>query len=260
MTIYVLADMEGISGITDPDQVFPESPYYNEGRRYMTYDINACVEGCLKGGAARVIVCDSHHKGNNVIWDELHPDAEYVIGDCGFPVIPFIEGCSGVILLGHHAMAGTAGAILEHTMSSRGWQNFWMNGALTGEIGIEAGVAGDYDIPVIMVSGDDKACIEAEALIPGVVTACVKSGSSVKGGKLLSKAASQKLIIEKTAEAVGNCGRIKPFKVERPVTMRLELIERGTIPNAAAMPYMTIIDGRTYEVCGGSVTEALRRL
>ena len=33
-----------------------------------------------------------------------------------------------VILLGYHAMAGTPGGILEHTMSSASVQNYWING------------------------------------------------------------------------------------------------------------------------------------
>jgi D-amino peptidase len=42
--------------------------------------------------------------------------------------------------------------------------------------------------------------------------------------------------------------------------MRVELVERGRVPLPATKPYMRVIDGRTYEVDGASVEEALWRL
>ncbi|MCF6176385.1 MAG: M55 family metallopeptidase [Victivallaceae bacterium] len=36
-------------------------------------------------------------------------------------------------------------AVLEHTMSSSGWQNFWMNGTLCGEVAIDAGIVGGHN-------------------------------------------------------------------------------------------------------------------
>ncbi|MCF6177427.1 MAG: M55 family metallopeptidase [Victivallaceae bacterium] len=46
---------------------------------------------------------------------------------------------------------------------------FWMNGVRCGEVAIDAGVAGDH-VPTIMVSGDDKLCIESQQFIADVVT------------------------------------------------------------------------------------------
>ena len=49
-----------------------------------------------------------------------------------------IVNAYGLILLGYHAMAGTPGAILEHSMSSKSIQNYWINGRLAGEVAIDA--------------------------------------------------------------------------------------------------------------------------
>jgi len=262
MNIYIMVDMEGISGIVSPEQVQRDSGKYyeSEGRLYMTWDVNACIEGCLNGGAKRIIVNDVHGGGKNLIWDKLSEHAEYIIGSSGNKRMPGIEECDGLILLGYHAMAGTKAAILEHTWSSKDWQNLWINGNLSGEIAIDAGIAGDYNKPVIMVSGDDKACQEAKQLIEGVVLAQVKQSLSVSGGKLLSLKEAHDLIRRKACEAVKKSSEIKPLKIKSPVTMRLEKVERGSIPNIHAKPYMKIIDGRTYEVTGDNVEQALRRL
>lgn len=255
MKIFVMADMEGISGICRSSQVKQEGEHYQIGRRYLTFDVNACVDGCFAGGAKKVVVRDAHGGGYHFIWEELDPRAEYIQGASPIERMPDIEFFDGLILLGYHAMAGTPRAILEHTMSSKSWQNFWMNGKRCGEVAIDAGIAGDHGVPTIMVSGDDKVCKEARKFIKGVQTVQVKKGLDVEGGALLPKERAHKLIRESAAKAVKICKKIKPYKVKSPVTMRLELVSRGRIP--VARKHVKVIDGHTYEVVGPSVEETL---
>jgi len=254
MNIFVLVDMEGISGIYSRAQVMMADPAYVEARRFMTWDVNACVEGCIAGGAKKVTVKDTHYKKCNLIWDDLDPRARYIQGSCRQQRMPGIESCDGLILLGYHAMAGTPAAILEHTISSSKWQNFWLNGKKSGELAIDAAIAGDYKVPTIMVSGDDKVCREARRFIKGVVTAEVKKGLAVEGGILLPKEKAHEVIRKSAANAVKRCKKIKPCRVKKPVTMRLELAERGTVP--MGRKGVTVIDGRTYEVKGRTAEEA----
>ena len=47
MKIFVMVDMEGISGICRSSQVMSDEADYQAGRRFMTWDASACVEGCL---------------------------------------------------------------------------------------------------------------------------------------------------------------------------------------------------------------------
>jgi len=261
MNIYIMVDLEGISGVHHPDQM-SEGIRYEEARRYMTWDINACVEGCKNAGAKKVIVHDAHSGGKNALWHELSPLIdEFLIGQKGRTQrMPRIEACDAVILLGYHAMAGTPNAVLEHTWSSAEWQNLWINGKPSGEIALDTAIAGEYGKPVIMVSGDDHACAEARALIPGVVTAEVKKGLSVSGASLLVKEKAHELIRSRAAEAVAKAGQITPHMVQKPVKVKLELVERGQLPSKHAKPYMNIINGRTYEVTADSVEEGLFRL
>jgi len=260
MKIFVAVDMEGISGIFQSQQVSPGEPLYQEGRRFLTQDVNACVEGCFAGGAKQVVVRDIHGGGNHFIYEDLDPRAEYVRGQTDRERLPDIARCSGLILLGYHAMAGTREAVLEHTMSSRSWQSFHLNGEPTGEVGIDAGIASDHNVPTIMVSGDDKVCKEAKSIMKDVVVAQVKKGLACQGAQLLSRKASYDLIVERSKEAVQKAKSIKPFKVKRPVKVRLELVSRGQLPNTDSKPYAKVIDGRTYEVVGDTVEQALRRL
>ncbi len=261
MKILMLTDMEGISGVFLADHVTHGHPLYAEARRYMVWDMNAAIEGLFAGGADKVLVRDGHSgRGDNCIWGDLDPRAEYILGEGG-RLSPFdLEDFDAVVLLGTHAMAGTSEAILEHTSSSKAWQNFWLNGRKTGEIGMMIYVAGERGIPMIMVSGDDKACKEAQSLVPNMVTACVKQGLSCEGGLLLSPDAAHSLITEKAAEAMKNAPNVQPVKLEPPITARLEMVSRGRLPVRGEKPYVKIIDGRTYEVTGDSVQQATARL
>lgn len=258
MKIYIFSDMEGISGICRKSQVMSGEAHYAEGRKFMTHDINACIQGCIDGGATEILVRDGHASGFNVLWDELDERAEYIMGSGGTQRFTGIEGSDGLILLGYHAMAGTLRGILEHTFSSTSWQTCWMNGKVVGEFAIDAAIAGDYGVPVIMTSGDDKLCAEAKPLIKDLVTVQVKKGFGTEGGIMLPMKTAHQKIREGAAKAVKNCGKAKPYKVKTPVTFRLELVERQQPPFRRSG--VKFIDGRTYEVTGSTAEEAFFKL
>lgn len=258
MNIFVMVDMEGISGICRKSQVMQDGAHYAQGRRYLTWDVNACVAGCFDGGADRVTVRDAHGGGYHFIWEELDRRASYVQGTSPEERMPGLSDHDGLILLGYHAMAGTPRAVLEHTMSSLHWQNFWLNGQKAGEVAIDAGIAGDAGVPTILVSGDDKVCLEAGELLPGVETVETKRGLDVEGAVLLSCEEAHERIRAGATNAVKRCADVAPCRVDKPVRMRLELVSRGRVPGMK--PGVTVIDGRTYEVSADTVEEALRLL
>ncbi len=260
MKVYIFTDMEGISGISGSDFVLTDGRCYAQGCRYMTWDINACARGCFNGGATAVVARDGHGGGNNVIWSEVDPRVELVQGAGGPRRFPGFEDADAVILLGYHAMAGVRGAVLEHTYSSKHVQNLWLNGKLVGELGVDAAVAGELGKPVIMASGDDALCAEARAWIPQALTCQVKTSFATQGSCLLPKDAAHRLIEETAAAAVRRAASIEPLRVTKPVTMRLEVIERGGIPGGPGRPDLKVLDGRTVETTADSVEAALRRL
>lgn len=254
--IYILVDMEGSSGICRNSQILPGELHYQEGRVAMTRDVATCVQACQEAGATEIIVRDIHNTCFNLIYDHLPSGARYILGESQMGRMPGADkNFDGLILLGYHAMAGTPFGVLEHTASSLTWQNFWMNGVKSGEIAVEAGIAGDMGIPVILVTGDDKAVKEAKQFLPHVVTAEVKKGVGIEGAMLLPVEEAQALIREKTLEAVRRSAEMPPFIVKKPVTMRLQLVSRGRIPHHR--PHVRVIDGQTFEIKAPSVQEGV---
>jgi len=254
MNIYIFVDMEGISGVSGSEFVTAAGKLYQTGRQYYTQDVNVCAQACFDAGASTVIVRDGHGGGNHMLWDHLDPRIELVQGPTGAVRMAGLEECDALILLGYHAMAGTPGALLEHTYSSKSIQNMWLNDRPVGEIGIDAAIAGDYGVPTIMVSGDNYACTEAESWIPGVVPCVVKTGLGCQAARLLSRENAHELIRQQTSTAIAQLDAIKPLVVDKPATVRREMMERLPVPSAR--PGVTIIDGRTYEVSGDTVEKA----
>ncbi|MCK9478590.1 MAG: M55 family metallopeptidase [Firmicutes bacterium] len=259
MNIYLMVDLEGISGIYTYTQTRVTENRFDEGRRLMTQDINVCVEACKEAGAKKVYVRDCHSASHTLIYENLTDKADYCISGSimGGRYHDVIKTCHAAILLGYHAMAGSKAAVLDHTFNSKTIQNCWVNGRLVGETAIDAAILGDYGVPVIMVSGDDKVCGEAKEFLPWVVTAEVKKGVDRLGAMLLPQKKAHEVIRQKTIEAIQKIDTMQPFVFSKPVTMRIEKMEGMPILNKKRFPSMKFIDGRTYEIQAENMEEAL---
>ena len=53
MNVYIMADLEGISGIYCREQVTPDQRRFDEGRRFLTREINICAEACKAAGVEK---------------------------------------------------------------------------------------------------------------------------------------------------------------------------------------------------------------
>ncbi len=233
MNVYLMVDMEGISGVYTRDQTAPTAYRAGEGRDYMTADINTCAAACKEAGVERVYVRDCHSGASCFVrWDGLSDDVDYVVSGRPGPGNRFygLADCDAVILLGYHARTGTPGAIIAHTMDLD--TVYRINGTVVGETAIDAGIVGDASKPVLMVSGDDKLCAEAAAILPGVITCEVKRGLTFDGGMLLPPAKAHAKIRECTFAAIKAYGNIAPLVYPKPIHMSREC--KGEVYQAVA--------------------------
>ncbi|MBQ3169654.1 MAG: M55 family metallopeptidase [Clostridia bacterium] len=224
MKIYISVDMEGISGINCPDYVSKGTYLYPAGQRLMTEDVNAAVRGAFDAGADEVIVADMHGASGNILVENLDPRALFLAGTPHQPRFPFLdETVDGVFLVGYHAMAGTLQGNLEHTMSSASWFRYTVNGTAFGEIEIDAAIAGECGVPVVMVSGDDKLCEESIKMLGNIEAAMVKQGLGRQSALCLSPEYGRKRVYESAKKAVERlvAGEKFPlFKVDSPVVVQ----------------------------------------
>ena len=263
MNVLIMADLEGISGIYTRDQVIPSLSRFHEGRKYLTKDINVCAAALKAAGVDKVYVRDCHGGSYALLWDEVSEDVDLVISGALKDVrFPFVEEYDAVILFGYHGMAGTDEALLEHTFSSVSVQNYHLNGEKVGEIAIDAAILAEHNTPVIMVSGDTNACLEAKRFLPWVAPAEVKRSLHCMGAGLLPPHKAKECIFAAVKEAVESfkAGKCELYRVSAPITLRVELTERNQLPTVSKCPYMKVIDGRTFEVEADSVEQAIFRV
>lgn len=261
MKILIAADMEGISGVVHWDHVDPKHGEYARFRRLMTGDVNAAVRGAYEGGATEVIVADGHASGRNLLVEELDPRARL---NSGSPSpLGMVEGAdSGVaaaMFVGYHARAGCQNAILDHTWSSTCVANVWLNGQVLGEIGWNAAVCGDLDVPVVLVSGDQSACAEAIDLLGSVETVAVKQAQGRMAAECLPPGVAQQRIYEGAAKAV-RClagGQApEPLRLQRPVTVTVELVTSDMADRAQVLPGAERLEGKQVRMVEEDVVTA----
>lgn len=84
MKVFVVSDLEGVSGVTKPGQTTGGAPMFEESRRLYTEEINACVRGASAAGATEIVVMDCHGAGEEWDFNSLIP--ELLDESCDFVV------------------------------------------------------------------------------------------------------------------------------------------------------------------------------
>lgn len=249
MKILIATDMEGITGVTNWDQVDLGHSEYQRFRHLMTGDVNAAVRGAYEGGADEVMVTDGHDRGTNILLEELDPRARLICGDYSPLAMAqgVDQGVNGLIFVGYHARAGSQRAILDHTWSSRRVANLWLNDILVGEYGLNGAVAGHFNVPVLMLTGDQTVCAQASELLGKIETVVVKHALSRMAADCLPPQVTHPLIQAAASQAVKRLqqGRAPaPFTVKTPVQVTIDFNSSDQADQAALLPGSTRLDGR----------------
>jgi D-amino peptidase len=242
MKILIATDMEGITGVTTWDQVTPGHAEYERFRKLMTQDVNAAIRGAMEAGAEEVIVADGHWDGSNILIEELDPRARLNTGSPSpFSMMQGIdESVDGVIFVGYHARNGTPDAILDHTWSRKTVANLWLNETLTGEYGLNGGVAGHFGVPVIMVTGDQTACAQVVEILGDMETAVVKQATGRFAAECLPPQVTQELIFTSAVRAVTRLldGDVPdPFVLDAPMRVTVEFFTSDMADRASKIPF-----------------------
>jgi D-amino peptidase len=265
MRILIAADMEGVSGVVHWDQVDDKHGEYARFRKLMTGDVNAAVQGAFEAGADEVVVSDGHGSARNILVEDLDPRARLNSGSPSpLAMVQGIDsGVQAAMFVGYHARAGSRNAILDHTWSAKCVANVSLNGQLVGEIGLNAAVCGHFDVPVILISGDQTACAEAGELLGPLETVVVKQASGRMAAECLAPEVAQQHIHRASARAVQRLlqGQApQPLYMQPPIRITLELTHSDMADRAMALPSVRRASGRKIEGAFEDVPAAYRVL
>jgi D-amino peptidase len=241
MKIYISADMEGVVGAVTGEQLGPQGFEYQRFREFMTQEVNAAVEAAFEAGATEVVVGDSHGNGQNLLIEKLPKNILLVRA---FPrplmMMQGIDGSfAGVIFLGYHSSTTNSQGVRAHTMSSARLADVRLNNISMSEGGINAAIAGHFDVPVIMVSGDDAAVKEVTALLGDVEGAVVKWNYGFHSAMTMMPEAAYALIRERVKRAIGRIKGFKPYKLKTPI--QLDVRFKNYRPSEV-LSYLSIVE------------------
>jgi D-amino peptidase len=240
--VYYIVDMEGMGSVVNIREVIAgnegerykdrtSTDYWNFYRGLLTDEVNASIAGARSAGA-RSFVVNEGHGGNlfaNVLPWQLDPDAILIRG---YPK-PLVMSTAidstfgGVIFTGAHANAGSPG-VMSHTYA---FDRFAVNGRVLNEPGINALVAGEFGVPLIMVAGDDAVVQESKQIFGNdLIGVVVKTAVGSSAAITLSPKRVQQMLRDSTALAVKRAQekRYKPFTLQKPYAV--EFAVRRSFP------------------------------
>lgn len=171
MKVLISADLEGVSGVVHPDQIYPDGIFYKETLQKWAQELNAVISGLKEAGVEHVVINDAHNHMRNLN-NAMVPNALVVSGwQKPFSMLAGIDqGYDACIFLGYHAMAGSK-STLSHTYRPKIIKKVLVNKTSVGETGLNAALAGFHNVPVIMISGDEEVCFEAQTLLGDQIVA-----------------------------------------------------------------------------------------
>ncbi|MBX9879255.1 MAG: M55 family metallopeptidase [Candidatus Obscuribacterales bacterium] len=250
MRVYLSVDLEGCNGIVHSSQTQPGEPGYPRALEIMHQEANAVIEGAIAAGAKSILVNDAHFDMRNLKPELLHQSAELISGwQKPYSMVSGVDdGVDAAIFVGYHSKAGTARGVLSHTYRSQVFLDVKLNGVSVGETGLNAALAGHFNIPVAMIAGDDAVCTEAKDLLGNV--SCVAVKEAVSRYSAVFKPVKQVLdkLRSESCEALKNKNNWTLFKPKSPSTLSLVMFDPVMADGAELLPYVKRVADREVEI------------
>lgn len=236
MRVFVSIDMEGVAGVSDRRHVDRGSDDFAVHRTLMAGEANAVVAGAAAAGATRILVNDSHGDMANLLPTDLDPRAELVTGSVKpSGMLAAHQEADVALFVGYHARAGTAAAVLDHSYSSTCVYEIRLNGEPVGEAELNAGVLGSAGIPVALVSGDQTACAQIGAVLPGIRQVVVKQALGHRGAVHLHPERARELLRSATEEVLRGPLPV-PYRPRGPYTVEMDFYLTSMADLAQSVP------------------------
>jgi len=248
MKLFVSCDMEGTAGVSSWQQVDARSytPEYAVFQKYMTGEVRAAIEGARSAGATEMLINDSHGPMRNLLLDELPHDVRVLFGNR--KPLSMAQNLSrefaGVFFTGYHGAVGDLNATLSHTYAPSVIYEVRINGISCSEALLNAGVAGYFGVPVLLITGDRTTVEGARSHMPWITGVVVKESIGNFAVESMSPAAAREAIRAGAAQAMAGAAGAKPYAFASPVTMKIDVVGVQQADVIEVIPGFTRTGGR----------------
>ncbi len=159
MKVFISADIEGVTGISNWTQANHKEKAYEVFARRMSEEVRAAVEGARAAGAKEIVVTDAHGTGVNLDIEILGEDVTLIQRFNGHPdgmMFGLDDSFDAAMMIGYHSPATHAGNPLSHTLTSRRFHKVLLNGEVASEWLLNAYTAAIKGVPTVFASGDER--------------------------------------------------------------------------------------------------------
>lgn len=174
--VLIALDLEGVNNVVGEAYkgLYRGTEEWEKARRQAALEINAAAEELFSLGVERVALWDNHGCGNNIDPSDVDTRVELLSVDMSLPRMYFGSEFDTVFYFGYHAMEGTLGGVLAHTMNSGAVQYYKLNGKYIGEIDMDSYIAASHGTTSSLFVGGDIACAQAKRAVPNIITVVTK--------------------------------------------------------------------------------------
>lgn len=256
MKFFISFDLEGMPGVVSWADY---EVNFAQFQKTIDHCLKAIITGMAEAGELeKVVICDAHAWGHNIPFTELPPKALLFRGvpkNLGM-VEGIEEGFDGLFFLGYHAKAGELFSTLDHTYSSQTFYSIKVNGQEISESLLNAGIAGHFGIPLLLVAGDDKLIKEIKRDInPKIFSVITKYSFSRYGALTRSPEEVARELKAKTKLAIAQREKIKPFKFSSPCHLVMTFLNTAGADLASLIPKTKRLSGRVVSYKAKDIVE-----
>lgn len=258
LRVLISVDMEGVAGAVTGDQLGPTGFEYGRFRDFMTREALAAVTAAKAAGATDVIVTDAHGNGENLLIEQFPADVRVIRSwprQLGM-VAGVDQEVDAVMFIGYHASTNNAKGVRAHTFSSATLTRVALNGSVVSEGSWAAAVAGHFNAPVVMMSGDDAAIAEVRSAVGNIEAAETKRTLGFHSAMTLTPQASYDLIAARVKAAMARRAEFKPYKVATPVTVDVSFKHYTAAETLAFLPMFERTDAHSIRFRAKDMVEA----
>lgn len=221
LKVHISVDMEGVAGVVTSDQLGPTGFEYGRFREFMTKEALAAVTAAKDAGATEIVVADAHGNGENLLIEQFPHDVKIVRSwprKLGM-MAGIDQTFDAAIYIGYHASTTNPTGVRAHTFSSATLTRVALNGVEVTEGAWNAAIAGHFNVPVVMASGDDAAVAEIRKVIGNIEGAETKKSLGFHSALTVTPQAAVADIAAKVKAGLGRRSSFTPYKPQGPLVV-----------------------------------------
>lgn len=262
MKAFISVDLEGMPYVVIPGHLNLKGAQYEEVRRIATKITMIVTDQLHKNGFDQIIIADSHGPMVNLLVEELPEYVEIVRGSLRpISMVAGVAECDVALFLGYHAKAATEKSTFDHTYSGGSVHKILVNGIESSEFLLNGYVAGELNVPVILVAGDKQLLDDdVKTYAPWSETVALKQSYSRLSAISPSLVKIEKNLRDAVNRAHSNFSEktVQPLVTKTPVEVKLTLRDTHQADAIALLPYVKRTDALNIEYTSPTMVDAYK--